>query len=125
MSSIPARLRSRGPPKNSSTIPPCKKLTWGCSGARGSVNSSASGRPRLCLQGLGNHVARQVGRQHLQQHKDIIAQKYPRLDAGIRDVRAEQMADGNPHQPFVATRSDEHTSELQSLMRNSYAVFCL
>src|SRR3546814_8202450 len=23
------------------------------------------------------------------------------------------------------TRSDEHTSELQSLMRNSYAVFCL
>src|SRR3546814_6526794 len=24
-----------------------------------------------------------------------------------------------------AVRSDEHTSELQSLMRNSYAVFCL
>src|SRR3546814_3877809 len=26
---------------------------------------------------------------------------------------------------FVATRSEEHTSALQSLMRNSYAVFCL
>src|SRR3546814_1077229 len=25
----------------------------------------------------------------------------------------------------AATRSDEHTSELQSLMRTSYAVFCL
>src|SRR3546814_8298037 len=25
----------------------------------------------------------------------------------------------------VETRSEEHTSELQSLMRNSYAVFCL
>src|SRR3546814_4647013 len=25
----------------------------------------------------------------------------------------------------VTTRSEEHTSELQSLMRNSYAVFCL
>src|SRR3546814_1377754 len=25
----------------------------------------------------------------------------------------------------VANRSEEHTSELQSLMRNSYAVFCL
>src|SRR3546814_7497640 len=25
----------------------------------------------------------------------------------------------------AATRSDEHTSELQSLMHNSYAVFCL
>src|SRR3546814_5791934 len=26
---------------------------------------------------------------------------------------------------FRAARSEEHTSELQSLMRNSYAVFCL
>src|SRR3546814_6854232 len=26
---------------------------------------------------------------------------------------------------YVLTRSEEHTSELQSLMRNSYAVFCL
>src|SRR3546814_5467374 len=26
---------------------------------------------------------------------------------------------------FTATRSEEHTSELQSLMRISYAVFCL
>src|SRR3546814_6889587 len=29
----------------------------------------------------------------------------------------------NPHYPVL--RSEEHTSELQSLMRNSYAVFCL
>src|SRR3546814_10209360 len=27
--------------------------------------------------------------------------------------------------PEAAVRSEEHTSELQSLMRNSYAVFCL
>src|SRR3546814_8170198 len=27
--------------------------------------------------------------------------------------------------PFTGTRSEEHTSELQSLMRSSYAVFCL
>src|SRR3546814_9238958 len=27
--------------------------------------------------------------------------------------------------PAPRTRSEEHTSELQSLMRNSYAVFCL
>src|SRR3546814_5409864 len=26
--------------------------------------------------------------------------------------------------PFTPHRSEEHTSELQSLMRNSYAVFC-
>src|SRR3546814_9790011 len=29
------------------------------------------------------------------------------------------------HQLFVIARSEEHTSELQSLMRISYAVFCL
>src|SRR3546814_6850789 len=27
--------------------------------------------------------------------------------------------------PYLVVRSDEHTSELQSLMRISYAVFCL
>src|SRR3546814_6164333 len=27
--------------------------------------------------------------------------------------------------PYTAVRSEEHTSELQSLMRISYAVFCL
>src|SRR3546814_4226955 len=33
---------------------------------------------------------------------------------------------GNPNTDAVkAIRSEEHTSEFQSLMRNSYAVFCL
>src|SRR3546814_9138546 len=31
----------------------------------------------------------------------------------------------NAATPFSALRSEEHTSELQSLMRISYAVFCL
>src|SRR3546814_10489114 len=31
----------------------------------------------------------------------------------------------NPDNPGFAVRSEEHTSELQSLMRISYAVFCL
>src|SRR3546814_1632307 len=33
--------------------------------------------------------------------------------------------DGISHHPEEAVRSEEHTSELQSLMRISYAVFCL
>src|SRR3546814_3305739 len=33
--------------------------------------------------------------------------------------------DGSPLSPSGPSRSEEHTSELQSLMRNSYAVFCL
>src|SRR3546814_6582282 len=28
-------------------------------------------------------------------------------------------------EPYIAARTEEHTSELQSLMRTSYAVFCL
>src|SRR3546814_6045788 len=35
-----------------------------------------------------------------------------------------QMASGNPDL-YLPMRSEEHTSELQSLMRISYAVFCL
>src|SRR3546814_1751524 len=37
-----------------------------------------------------------------------------------------QLAIDQPTSPVaLATRSEEHTSELQSLMRISYAVFCL
>src|SRR3546814_8484230 len=39
-----------------------------------------------------------------------------------------QAISGGPHLPairLINTRSEEHTSELQSLMRISYAVFCL
>src|SRR3546814_8600038 len=39
--------------------------------------------------------------------------------AGCRDVHSDADED------HVAERSEEHTSELQSLMRISYAVFCL
>src|SRR3546814_9402319 len=39
---------------------------------------------------------------------------------------AEQAARGrHPHPVLGVHRSEEHTSELQSLMRISYAVFCL
>src|SRR3546814_2166688 len=31
----------------------------------------------------------------------------------------------DPHEALAEVRSEEHTSELQSLMRISYAVFCL
>src|SRR3546814_10599550 len=41
------------------------------------------------------------------------------LDDYFRVIRIEAKT------PRTETRSEEHTSELQSLMRNSYAVFCL
>src|SRR3546814_6664446 len=41
----------------------------------------------------------------------------------VADV--ERVAGGVRAHPDVVARSEEHTSELQSLMRISYAVFCL
>src|SRR3546814_10022358 len=35
------------------------------------------------------------------------------------------LAEASKHFTGIVLRSEEHTSELQSLMRNSYAVFCL
>src|SRR3546814_10831060 len=51
--------------------------------------------------------------------EDIINEAYVEHD-GAKMLMAEIMA-GSPDD----RRSEEHTSELQSLMRNSYAVFCL
>src|SRR3546814_7636769 len=43
-----------------------------------------------------------------------------------RRFRVEHVQHMKPHAlPRFAERSEEHTSELQSLMRISYAVFCL
>src|SRR3546814_5700655 len=53
---------------------------------------------------------------------DAMADGYPELaaDAGrITGIVAKE------EDRFRQTRSEEHTSELQSLMRISYAVFCL
>src|SRR3546814_8475467 len=43
----------------------------------------------------------------------------------VRRVGALSVADPQPHRGNRSGRSEEHTSELQSLMRISYAVFCL
>src|SRR3546814_10068456 len=48
-----------------------------------------------------------------------------------REIADRVVSRKQPHRPHVRValavrdRSEEHTSELQSLMRNSYAVFCL
>src|SRR3546814_3694950 len=45
--------------------------------------------------------------------------------AGDHDRRHRAAGDHDRRQMAEAQRSEEHTSELQSLMRISYAVFCL
>src|SRR3546814_1407748 len=55
---------------------------------------------------------RGVAGQHLAGRRDVEELAAPAAHAGLRP-------------PRVVVRSEEHTSELQSLMRISYAVFCL
>src|SRR3546814_7970611 len=45
--------------------------------------------------------------------------------AAIYSVIESAKLNGLEPQAYIADRSEEHTSELQSLMRISYAVFCL
>src|SRR3546814_7001973 len=44
---------------------------------------------------------------------------------GSKDTRARHEAADHRGKAAIIFRSEEHTSELQSLMRISYAVFCL
>src|SRR3546814_7095192 len=66
--------------------------------------------PDLRPQGMAHHFRQPVRGDHL----DVVVQQADDLTAGT--TGAEVVDRG---------RSEEHTSELQSLMRNSYAVFCL
>src|SRR3546814_7685191 len=80
---------------------------------------------------------RSVGEQHIRH--GCLPSLHPRLLAAgmrgssVRDGRRSASADRSPLSAApastsgrsVAGRSEEHTSELQSLMRISYAVFCL
>src|SRR3546814_5549610 len=52
--------------------------------------------------------------------------RFPRIEGRRRDPRSGgNIAIERPLYANVVARSEEHTSELQSLMRISYAVFCL
>src|SRR3546814_3795338 len=62
-----------------------------------------------------------AGQQHRDQRRLFGRQ---RVDVQLHRIGHRERADPGP-EPRVDFRSEEHTSELQSLMRISYAVFCL
>src|SRR3546814_5772475 len=76
--------------------------------------------------GDGDHAAEQrigaeagLGGAHLRAIGEVEALLQHQRDAESGQQRGEEVAGDHP------LRSEEHTSELQSLMRSSYAVFCL
>src|SRR3546814_1549407 len=81
-----------------------------------------------CGRGQCQHLARIggggiVGHPRRRDRRRLL----DRADATARGVggRREGHPFRHPMFDLGATRSEEHTSELQSLMRTSYAVFCL
>src|SRR3546814_10739517 len=58
--------------------------------------------------------------------RDEIDQVVEYYEAALEEAGVRLVVDGNVQvHANSRLRSEEHTSELQSLMRNSYAVFCL
>src|SRR3546814_7280317 len=70
-------------------------------------------------RGADRHGDEEGGGDAGERHREVIEQ---RAVGGLADDEGEHRE--RPRH-FAAPRSEEHTSELQSLMRISYAVFCL
>src|SRR3546814_10878564 len=56
---------------------------------------------------------------------DVVQQRPHGTNQTLYDLESIQVLKGRQGTLFGRSRSEEHTSELQSLMRISYAVFCL
>src|SRR3546814_4765367 len=65
--------------------------------------------------------------QNIQDRVDMLLERAKQRVARFRagEMRGPELRDWVRPTDLSATRSEEHTSELQSLMRISYAVFCL
>src|SRR3546814_9636336 len=75
------------------------------------------------LEGLNIHILEWVARRRFapRDYDNLVR----RCFRGISRLRRHIDRLSRFHRPFADHRSEEHTSELQSLMRISYAVFCL
>src|SRR3546814_6794578 len=84
--------------------------------------------PCLAVEGAGVEVLIEIGAGeaealHLVAHRD--EDVVLRVTRGEVGWRVEDLRNDLAAAPKLFRRSEEHTSELQSLMRISYAVFCL
>src|SRR3546814_5813611 len=87
------------------------------------------------MPGVAMHRHRDTRPDELVHAREVVARRVPRdmhpgmiLDGEDLDAARRQLVLHPRDGALVArdlTRSEEHTSELQSLMRISYAVFCL
>src|SRR3546814_4790278 len=91
---------------------------WSCS--HWEQTSSISSMTRAVIQ-IGDNWLSAVFPSARGGTSDDLALSLPKLSFTCAAVCSRRSGDGCGY----AGRSEEHTSELQSLMRSSYAVFCL
>src|SRR3546814_9421170 len=98
----------------SSDLPKCRARHRASTGAPGSSSGDAghAGGGPIAIGGKSDQRAL---------HDRLVGAVEARLVADALRACIRQIASGSGQQ----ARSEEHTSELQSLMRISYAVFCL
>src|SRR3546814_10533890 len=70
-------------------------------------------------------VLRTAGDRPPQPQRHAAVPAFEPLQPTVMAVTPEQLVAAIPAESDRGKRSEEHTSELQSLMRTSYAVFCL
>src|SRR3546814_3343557 len=94
-------------------------------GADGDRITGGPGLDQLDLDRGPRAAAQYQPRRHHEQDRCQLAHVRPHpLHHPGCSIRPPRHA-GNAHARALVGRSEEHTSELQSLMRTSYAVFCL
>src|SRR3546814_3830361 len=84
-----------------------------------SVHRRAPPRPRSAQ---GRAADRSAAADQARAGRDADGARAACLNAGLGRIARGSLASRRAH---ANSRSEEHTSELQSLMRISYAVFCL
>src|SRR3546814_7360535 len=104
---------------------------WSSDVCSSDLSPSPPARRASCYSGASFDSEPSRGRRF----RSIREQQHRRLDQFLERLHiargvpaiddAVVAADRQVHQLGAAKRSEEHTSELQSLMRISYAVFCL
>src|SRR3546814_10912788 len=89
-------------------------------------NHGEPARNRLNLRGRDRYAIGDVERgcRALEKGGAALA-RFTQRDRPIAEQGDEHPRKSGPCPYIEPRRSEEHTSELQSLMRNSYAVFCL
>src|SRR3546814_2018969 len=83
----------------------------------GSIVNTASGAGLISMPAIAIYSASKAATIHMTRVAGLTYAK--------RGIRVNCVCPGTVNTPAIHARSEEHTSELQSLMRISYAVFCL